>query len=306
VLWSRPNSHDRPESKPIAQRQSDEGRPVLAETRRREIANALRDAGAVTVSELEARFGVSAMTARRDLIELERRGLVRRTHGGAVLPTASAHEDSFARRLGTAATAKRRLAEEAVARLAPRQTVYLDSSTTAHFVARRMVDTGIEATILTNSLPIMDLVFGEGGAGLDLIAVGGNLRRLTRSFVGPFAVRTVQGHFADRLFLSIKGLTATGMLTDADPLEAEVKRTMIAQAGESILLIDDSKLTARGLSVISSLSEVSGVLADGLSSEQVETLRSHGASAIHQTGARERADGEGARPRADRAGHASG
>ena len=84
----------------------------------------------------------------------------------------------------------------------------------------------------------MELLFKEGGPALEVIGIGGTLRRLTRSFVGPFAVRTVQGHFADRLFLSVKGIAANGMLTDADPLEAELKRTMIEQAGESVLLID--------------------------------------------------------------------
>lgn len=232
----------------------------------------------MTVSEVEARFGVSAMTARRDLAELERRGLVRRTHGGAVLPTISAHEDSFARRLNTDADAKRRLADEAVALLAPRQSVFLDSSTTSHFVARAMVDTGIAATVLTNSLPVMELIFSEGGPNLELIAVGGNLRRLTRSFVGPIAVRTIQGHFVDRLFLSVKGLTENGMLTDADPLEAEVKRAMIGQAAESTLVIDRSKLSVRGLSAIASIAEVSGVLAHGLSEHEADGLRAAGAS----------------------------
>ena len=99
----------------------------------------------------------------------------------------------------------------------------------------------------------MELIFNEGGPDVELIGIGGTLRRLTRSFVGPFAVRTVQGHFADRLFLSVKGLTETGMMTDADSLEAEVKRTMIAQAGESTLLVDRSKLVVRGLSVIASV-----------------------------------------------------
>ena len=95
----------------------------------------------MTVAEVEERFGVSPMTARRDLAELERRGVVRRTHGGAVLPTISAHEDSFARRLTVDAEAKRRLAEEAVALLTPRETIFLDSSTTTYYVARRLVET---------------------------------------------------------------------------------------------------------------------------------------------------------------------
>jgi DeoR/GlpR family transcriptional regulator of sugar metabolism len=236
----------------------------------------------VTVAELEDRFGVSAMTARRDLAELERRGIVRRTHGGAVLPlsSVSAQEDSFARRLDTASAAKRRLAEEAVDLLTPRQTVFLDSSTTSHYVARRIVETGITATILTNSLPVMELVFAEGGPEVDLIAMGGGLRRLTRSFVGPFTVRAVEGHFADRLFLSVKGVTPNGMLTDADPLEAEVKRAMIAQAQESTLVIDRSKLSMRGLSAIAPLTEVTGVLAHGLSEAETEALRASGAASV--------------------------
>jgi DeoR/GlpR family transcriptional regulator of sugar metabolism len=126
----------------------------------------------------------------------------------------------------------------------------------------------------------MELVFDEGGPDVELIGVGGTLRRLTRSFVGPFAVRTVQGHFADRLFLSVKGLTETGMLTDADPLEAEVKRAMISQAGESTLLVDRSKLIARGLSVVASVAELSGVLVDGITPAQAAPLVAAGAELL--------------------------
>ena len=96
----------------------------------------LRAHGAVTVAEVEERFGVSPMTARRDLAELERRGVVRRTHGGAVLPTISAHEDSFARRLEVDAEDKTRLAVAAVDLLTPRETIFLDSSTTTYYVAQ--------------------------------------------------------------------------------------------------------------------------------------------------------------------------
>jgi DeoR/GlpR family transcriptional regulator of sugar metabolism len=264
----------------MARRRSEGTRNILAETRRREILEALRGSGAVTVAEVEARFGVSAVTARRDLDELERRGDLRRTHGGGVLPTTSAHEDSFARRLKVATEAKRRLAEEAVARMSPRETVFLDSSTTSYFVARRIIETGIATTVLTNSFPVMELIFNESGSNADIIGVGGTLRRLTRSFVGPFAVRTVQGHFADRLFLSVKGLTASGMMTDADALEAEVKRTMIAQAGESTLLVDQSKMQVRGLSVIASVSEVSNVIAHALSEEEVSSLQAARGSVV--------------------------
>src|SRR3954462_2502767 len=127
----------------IARKRSDEGPGVLAETRRREITERLRANGAVTVAEVEERFGVSPMTARRDLAELERRGLVRRTHGGAVLPTISAHEDSFARRLEVGAEEKARLPPARGDLLPPRDTIFLASSTTPYYVARRLVETGL-------------------------------------------------------------------------------------------------------------------------------------------------------------------
>jgi len=219
---------------------------MLAETRRRSITEALRTSGAVTIGELESRFGVSPMTARRDLAELERRGVLRRTHGGAILPTVSAHEDSFARRLKLQVEAKRRLAEQAVGAMSAREAVFLDSSTTSYFVARRMVETRMAATVLTNSLPVMELVFHEGGGDLDLVCVGGTLRRLTRSFVGPAAVRTVLAHYADRLILSVKGLTANGVMTDAGKDPASLATFFLAVLPPPVAA-DCSDLAAHGL-----------------------------------------------------------
>jgi DeoR/GlpR family transcriptional regulator of sugar metabolism len=246
--------------------------------RRAAILDLLRDSGAVTVTEVENRFGVSPMTARRDLAELARQGVARRTHGGAVLPSISAQEDSFAQRVEVATAAKAQLAEAAVEMLNPRETVFLDSSSTAYFVARRIVDLGIGVTVITNSLPTMDAIASAESANVRLIGVGGTLRPLTRSFVGPYAVRTVLGHFADRMFLSVKGVTSEGMLTDADELEAEVKRSMIGQSEESVLLLDESKLRARGQNAIARVTEVSTVLAAGTVRSALEPLRATGVS----------------------------
>ncbi len=84
---------------------------VLPSERRRMIAERLVQRGSVSVAALEQEFGISPMTARRDLDELERQGIARRTHGGAILPGASAHEDSFVQRLEVAAEDKERLAD---------------------------------------------------------------------------------------------------------------------------------------------------------------------------------------------------
>ena len=249
---------------------------MLAMARRSAIADLLRDSGAVTVTEVETRFGVSPMTARRDLAELERQGIARRTHGGAVLPSISAQEDSFAQRVEVATEAKMSLAEEAVAMISPRETLFLDSSSTAYFVARKIVDLGLGVTVITNSLPVMDAIASRETPNVNLIGIGGTLRPLTRSYVGPYAVHTVLGHFADRMFLSVKGVTRDGVMTDADELEAEVKRAMISQSEESVLLLDDSKLGARGQNAIARVTEVSSVLAHGAPAAALEPLRATG------------------------------
>jgi DeoR/GlpR family transcriptional regulator of sugar metabolism len=249
---------------------------MLAETRRLAIADLLRSAGSVTVADLELRFGVSSMTARRDLAELERQGLAKRTHGGAVLPAISAHEDSFGSRVERDADAKAALAEQAMHTISAGESIFLDSSSTSFFVARRVLDRGLAVTLLTNSLPVMQLVASQSGPNVDLVGVGGTLRSLTQSFVGPHAVHTVKAHFADRLFMSVKGVTADGTLTDADPLEAEVKRAMIEQAAEATLLLDRSKLEARGLSAIAPLTAVSSIIAHGVTEPQLSVLTNAG------------------------------
>src|SRR3954467_13288018 len=116
--------------------------PRLSEERRSIVAEWLQSEGAVTVTDLQSGFGVSPMTARRDLAILADRGVARRTHGGAVLPSIAARENSYAHRLRDAPEAKKRLAEDAFALLSPGETVFLDASSTTSFLARLIADRG--------------------------------------------------------------------------------------------------------------------------------------------------------------------
>lgn len=224
------------------------------------VVELLRSRGSVAVAELETRFGISLMTARRDLAELERLGLVRRTHGGAVLPAMSGHEDSFATRLEADVAAKERLADASGALLPAGASVYVDSSTTSFIAVRRLLRGKLRCTLLTNSLPVMDLVCGSDAPEVELVGVGGALRTLTRSFVGPQSVHCVRAHFADYALFSVRGVTDGGYLTDPDPLEAELKRAMVARARHPVLLLDASKLGRAALSVVAELSDVRTII----------------------------------------------
>jgi DeoR/GlpR family transcriptional regulator of sugar metabolism len=248
------------------------GRPLVPAQRRQLIAERIRDTGSVSVSALEAEFGVSPMTARRDLQILEREGRAQRTHGGAVSATLARDEDAFSARLAEAAGAKARLGAAAAASIGEGETVFVDCSTTAYYAVRSLLESGRSATVLTPSVPVMDLIARTDAPQLELLGLAGSLRRLTCSFVGPQTVRTIQDHFADKLLFSVKGLAASNVLTDANPLEAEVKRTMIERARESILLMDGSKFDQPGLSAIAPISSVDTVLVADADRAQLRSL----------------------------------
>ena len=221
---------------------------------------------------LERELGISPATARRDLAVLERQGKVKRTHGGAVIPGFTQHEDSFQKRLNEAVEAKQRLGRAAVALLDEDESVFIDSSTTAYYAAQRMLAGAPRFTCLTNLVPAMDLFSTADPSGASMIGVGGIFRALTLSFVGPCAVHTVESHLADRAFVSVKGITPDGYLTEINPLEAEVKRAMIRQAARPVLLVDGRKFEQRGFSVITHVSDVSLVMTADARQAHIEAL----------------------------------
>jgi DeoR/GlpR family transcriptional regulator of sugar metabolism len=248
------------------------GRGLVPEQRRQLIAERLRAAGSVSVATVEAEFGISSMTARRDLQILERDGIARRTHGGAVLPGRARDEDAFESRLDAAAEAKQRLGRAAAELIEDGDAVFVDCSSTAYYAVRALLATGRRATLLTPSVAVMELVARTDTGNVELLGLAGTLRRLTRSFVGPQTIRSIEAHFADKLLFSVKGIAPGMILTDADPLEAEVKRAMIGRARDSILLVDGSKFDSAGLSAIAPVSAISTVLAADAERGQLKGL----------------------------------
>jgi len=225
-------------------------RHLVPAERRRQILELLRERGSISVVAVEEEFGVSPMTARRDLALLAEEGRARRTHGGAVLPELAAHEDSFDSRFEQDVVEKMRIAKAVVATLKPEETLFVDSSSTAYYVLREILDAGLAVTLLTNSLPAMAAVGSADAPNVELIGLGGGFRKLTRSFVGAETVRAIRNVFVDRLVFSVKGIEGGGFLTDPDPLEAEVKRAMIDRARTVVLVAAAQKFDERGLNVI--------------------------------------------------------
>ena len=260
----------------------DDGAAMAPESRRALILDLLRAQRSVSIAGLEEQFAISPMTARRDLAILARAGQARRTHGGAVLPDLAAHEDAFRHRLELEVEEKRRMAAAVIATLEPGETLFIDSSTTAWYVAQAIASAGIALTILTNSLPVITLVGGSDAPNLDLVALGGSFRSLTHSFVGPDTVRALRGYRADRLVFAVKGITRDGHLTDAEPLEAEVKRGMMAHAKTVVLLATARKFLDRGRTVVGVAEDVDvAFVTTEAGAEDAHALASQGV-AVHR------------------------
>src|ERR687898_2542465 len=153
-----------------------EMRATLPERRQQRIAMLVRETGGVTIAGLENELGISAATARRDLAVLERQGKVKRTHGGAIPPSLTQHEDSFQQRLGEAVDQKKRLARAVATLLEDDETVFIDSSTTAYYAARRILAGTSSVTCLTNLVPVMDLFSTADPSGASMVGLGGIFR----------------------------------------------------------------------------------------------------------------------------------
>jgi DeoR/GlpR family transcriptional regulator of sugar metabolism len=178
--------------------------------------------------------------------------------------------------LGEAVEQKKRVARAAAALLEADETVFIDSSTTAYYAARRILAGTSGFTCLTNLVPVMDLFTTADPSGASMVGLGGIFRALTLSFVGPCTIQTIESYIADRALISVKGITSRGYLTDINPLEAEVKRAMIRQSERPVLLVDGRKFEQRGSSVIAHVSEVSLVVTADARRPHVEAIEDLG------------------------------
>ena len=257
------------------------GRSIVPAERRRLILERLREQGAVSTANLEADFGISPMTARRDLSILADNGLARRTHGGAVLPELAAHEDSFQRRLNQHVDAKMRLASVVAQTVASEETLFVDSSSTAYFVVREILASGVRVTLLTNSQPVMTMVGAADSPLVELIGLGGRFRKLTSSFVGPETLQSISTYFADRVIFSVKAIERSGYLTDPDPDEAAVKRAMIMRSRNVTVVSESTKFDGHGLNVIVAANELDTAYVESGRADGVDSLRAAGVD-VHE------------------------
>ena len=234
---------------------------LLVEERRRKILDLVNKQARVRVEELVRRFSVSAVTVRGDLDALSQKGALIRSHGGALKRDGALQDVPINVKETLHHGEKVRIGHAAAQMIRDGETVMLDSGTTTAEVARHMKFLKLESlTVITNALNIaMELA---NLPHVRVIMIGGILRQMSYSLVGPHAEQTLRGLTADRLFLGVDGLDPEVGLTTPDILEAQLNAMMIRVAREVVVVADSSKFTRRSLSVIARLEEVHKVLTD--------------------------------------------
>ena len=240
----------------------------------------LEKQGRVTVEELTRQFGVSAVTARGDLDVLSTSGALVRSHGGAVRPLNPVQDYPLKIKKSIHHAEKIRIARAATQLIQNHQTVILDSGTTCAEIAANLRRTKPMAlTVITHALNIA--VELADAPNVSLIMIGGILRQVSSSFVGPQAEQMVRDLHADHLFLAVDGLDLEVGLTTPDILEAQLNALMMKTSREVTVVADASKFGRRSLSVIGDLSMIKRVITDDrVPPECVEGLRDRGIEVI--------------------------
>nr|BFE56704.1 DeoR/GlpR family DNA-binding transcription regulator [Dactylosporangium thailandense] len=225
----------------------------------------VRGSGRLTLGELAERLGVSEMTVRRDLDQLQEQGLVRRVRGGAVALDVPAESAGFEVRERWSAAAKSRLGRAAAALIEPGGTVLLDAGTTtaelaAHLPAR--------APLTVAVLSLQAAVRLADQPGIRLLVIGGESRAGERSLVGPLALAALEQLRFDTFVMSIGAVHRDLGWSEFDLDDAAVKRAALRRAGRTIVVADATKLGVQAFARVGPLDAADVLVTDADPSDE--------------------------------------
>lgn len=253
---------------------------MLADERRRAILQLIKKQGSAAVEELVKHFNVSAVTLRADLGQLAREGALIRSYGGAMVHDDHAGDYPLTIKNARNQSEKLRIGTAAAKLIKPRQTVILDSGSTSAAVARAIRQANLDSlTVITHALNVAHEL--QTSSKVSVIMIGGLMRHLSGSCVGPQAEQMLRPLHADHFFLGIDGLDESLDLSTPDLLEAQLNTLMMQISNETTVIADASKIGRRSLSVIGNLAHVQRLVTDNrVSEEMLSKIRGKGIEVI--------------------------
>jgi DeoR family transcriptional regulator, fructose operon transcriptional repressor len=251
---------------------------MYAEERQQEIVKIARKNARVDVMALAEELNVTAETIRRDLTALERAGVLRRVHGGAIPVERIGFEPAVAARDAVLTAEKERIAKAALAEVPEDGAIILDAGTTTARLAQ-VLPNDRELTVVVNS-PVLATILGPR-PNITVLLLGGRLRGRTLAAVDDWALRPLADLYVDVAFMGTNGCSVERGLTTPDQAEAAVKRAMIAAARRVVVLADHTKVGNDNLARFGSMSNVDVLITDsGLDAELATELEEAGVRVV--------------------------
>ena len=247
---------------------------LSVDDRRNKIFEMLNRTGKVKVIDLSKLFGISEVTIRNDLSELENAGCLERIHGGAISTSKAYYNMSLHDRMKTNEDEKRNIAIEVASMISDGDTVIINSGTTTLFAVRELKNIK-NLTLLTNSLSIAQEVGHYNN--IQVILLGGNLNTQYMFTYGDDTLNQLKKYKADKLILAADGVCVEEGVTTYHHLEAEVNRQMIARVNKTIIVADYTKIGRASFARIDSLDNIDILVTNNkANNEEIEAIKEKG------------------------------
>lgn len=233
---------------------------MLAIERRQKIVDIIQEKKKVLVQELAISFSVTEETVRRDLEKLEEQGILKRTYGGAIINQGTNVDIPISMREISNKEGKSSIAEKVSQNIQEGDTLMLDSSSTAFYVAKYLRKTKKRVTIITNSLKV--LIELQDSKDIKLILTGGSFRESSKSFVGKWSEGVIENYYVNKSIICCKGLDIKRGVMDSNELEAEIKKKMVKSADKVFLVVDSLKFNKRSFVKIMDFEDIDYLYTD--------------------------------------------
>ncbi len=248
------------------------------ELRKKLILQMLDKNEAVTIKEIVNKCKISEITARRDLISLEQRGIIKRTHGGAILTSGLPELFGFDNKAIEHREQKIEICKNAASFIEENDTIYMDCGTTVYFLAR-FITRYKNLRVITNSLPVVSELMPY--PQIKLYLIGGELDNSRKALYGPMTENLIARYKADKAFIGAGGVSLEHGLSSVDEKEASITIKMAQAAKKVYLLCDSSKVENDSYFTYSSLSLVTSLITDkGLDRNYLELYRNKGLNMV--------------------------
>lgn len=211
----------------------------MPELRKRIILNLLKEEDSVSVQEIVDECKASEATVRRDLSELEEKGLLIRTHGGAIKNTATENLFTFSNKMNQNMENKEYLCKIASKFINDNDIIFVDCGSTISFLSK-YISKKEPLTVITNSLPVVAELINFDN--IKLIVIGGEVFNERKAVYGPFAVRSISHYHANKAFIGADGISLSRGLSSYDEHESLITLKMAENADEVFLLCDSTKI----------------------------------------------------------------